>query len=71
MWWESVCTKFQVCIVFRLARERETGTHPHTYTSENRDFLPPASLPWILIIIWTQVKASTHLLLTYGTVVGR
>ena len=32
----SMCTKFQVCIVFRSARRRDTN---HTYTSEIRNIL--------------------------------
>ena len=30
---ESVCTKCQVCIVFRVARRRNTDTHAHRHTS--------------------------------------
>ena len=29
---ESMCTKFQVCIVLRLARRRDTHKHINTYT---------------------------------------
>ena len=40
---ESMCAKFQVCIVFRLARRRDTITrihkYTHTYTSEIRNIL--------------------------------
>ena len=47
----SMCAKFQVCIVFRLARWRDTNTYTHIYTSENRNILRPvARLTWILII---------------------
>ena len=39
----SVCTKFKVCIVFRLARRRDTKkyihTQTHTYTSEFKNIL--------------------------------
>ena len=28
----SMCAKFQVCIVFRLARRRDTNTQTHKYT---------------------------------------
>ena len=38
-----ICTKFQVCIVFRLATRRDTNTYSHTYihtyTSEIRNIL--------------------------------
>ena len=41
--YESMCTKFQVCIVFRLTRRRDTNkytnTQIHTYTSEIRNIL--------------------------------
>ena len=39
----SMCAKFQVCIVFRLARRRDTITQInkqiHTYTSEIKNIL--------------------------------
>ena len=35
----SMCAKFQVCIVFLLARRRDTITQIHTYTSEIRHIL--------------------------------
>ena len=39
----SMCAKFLVCIVFRLARRRDTNkytnTQIHTYTSEIRNIL--------------------------------
>ena len=39
----SMCAKFQVCIVFRLARRRDTNTYintyMHAYTSEIRNIL--------------------------------
>ena len=39
----SMCAKFQVCFVFRLARRRDTNkstnTQIHTYTSEIRNIL--------------------------------
>ena len=35
----SRCAKFQVCIVFRLARRHDVNTHIHTYTSEISNIL--------------------------------
>ena len=35
----SMCTKFQVCIVFRLARSRDTNKYIHTYKIEIRNIL--------------------------------
>ena len=48
---ESVCTKCQVCIVFRVAKRRNTDTHAHRHTSiqvKIRISPPSARLPWIL-----------------------
>ena len=35
----SIYTKFQVCIVFRLARRSDRNTPIHTHTSEFRNIL--------------------------------
>ena len=35
----SMCTKFRVCYVFRLARRRDTNKHTNTYTSEFKNIL--------------------------------
>ena len=35
----SMCAKFQVCNVFRLARRRDTNKHTNTYTSEFKNIL--------------------------------
>ena len=35
----SMCAKYQVCIVFRLARRRDRNKYIHKYTSEIRNIL--------------------------------
>ena len=35
----SMCAKYQVCIVFRLARRRDKNKYIHKYTSEIRNIL--------------------------------
>ena len=35
----SMCAKFQVCIVFRLARKRDTHSQIHKYMSEFKNIL--------------------------------
>ena len=35
----SMCAKFQVCIVFRLARRRDTHSQIHKYMSEFKNIL--------------------------------
>ena len=35
----TMCAKFQLCIVFRWARRRDTHTQINTYTIENRNII--------------------------------
>ena len=43
----SVCTKFQISIVFHLVTRSETNSYTDIYTSKHRNPLLPLCLTWI------------------------